>query len=361
MKRIIVSVTNDLNTDQRVAKVCNTLRTNGYEIILVGRKLKDSKPITRPYRTKRFSLLFNNGFLFYANYNIRLFIFLLFAKKDILLANDLDTLLTNYLASKIQNKKLIYDSHELFPEIPELTNRSTVKKVWSWLEKMLLPKLKNSYTVCKSIADYYQEKYQTNFKVIKNLPLKKEVALGEFPFKIDDKKVILYQGAINVGRGLELMINTMPMLKNYILVIIGSGDILNDLKKLVIDKNLQHQVHFLGRILPEELQKLTPLATLGISLEEDLGLNYKFALPNKIFDYIQAEVPILVSNLPEMKQVVNHYKVGEILEKRTPKNLADLIKYISTNNYTNQLKKAKQELIWQQQEQELIAIFENCK
>lgn len=361
MNRIIVSVTNDLNTDQRVEKVCNTLHTYGYEIILVGRKIKDSKPITRHYKTKRFSLFFNKGFLFYANYNLRLFIFLLFTKKDILLANDLDTLLPNYLVSKIQNKKLVYDSHELFPEIPELTKRPFVKKVWSWLEKILLPKLKNSYTVCKSIADYYQEEYQTDFKVIKNLPLKKEVFSCEFPFKIDDEKVILYQGAVNIGRGLELIINTMPFLKGYILVIIGSGDILDDLKKLVFDKNLQYQVKFLGRILPKDLAKLTPLAAIGISIEEDLGLNYRFALPNKIFDYIQAEIPILVSDLPEMKKVVNDFKVGEILEKRNPKKLADLIKQMTLKNYTNQLKKAKEVLIWEQQEQELITIFKKCK
>ena len=99
-KKIIVSVTNDLSMDQRVEKVCATLFKNGFEVTLVGRKFKNSYSLNREYKTKRFSLLFNNGFLFYAEFNIRLFFYLLFSKKDILLANDLDTLLPNYLTSK---------------------------------------------------------------------------------------------------------------------------------------------------------------------------------------------------------------------------------------------------------------------
>ena len=106
MKRIIVSVTNDLVTDQRVDKTCDVLTEIGFEVILVGRKLKNSLPIHRKYSTKRFRLVFNKGILFYAEYNTRLFLFLLFSRKSFLFSNDLDTLLPNYLISKIQKKKL---------------------------------------------------------------------------------------------------------------------------------------------------------------------------------------------------------------------------------------------------------------
>ena len=361
LKRIIVSVTNDITTDQRVAKVCNTLHNNDFDILLIGRQLKNSKSINRPYKTKRIKLFFNKGFLFYAEYNIRLFFILLFLKKDLLLANDLDTLLPNYIISRLQSKKLVYDSHELFPEIPELVNKPFTKKVWSSLEQFILPKLKNCYTVCDSIAAYYKEKYNTSFSVIKNVPVAKEIIKGSFNFSYDDKKIILYQGAVNVGRGLELMIETMIHLENFLFVIIGSGDILQDLQKLISDKNLTDKVIFLGRINPDELQKLTPLATLGISLEEDLGLNYRYALPNKIFDYIQAEIPILVSDLPEMKQVVLDYKVGEIATERTPEKLALQIKKMISKEYRNQLKIAKKEFVWEKEEQKLLQIFKNVK
>ena len=361
MKRVIVSVTNDISTDQRVAKVCKTLIQNNFEVLLIGRKLKSSIALKRAYKTKRFNLLFNTGFLFYAEYNFRLFCYLLFTKKDILLANDLDTLLPNYLISKLQNKKIVFDSHELFPEIPELVHRPKVKKVWLTLEKHILPKLKNNYTVCNSIAEFYKNKYQSNFTTIKNLPSKKEVKKGAFSFDTKGEKIILYQGALNVGRGIELMIETMEFLENHLLVLIGDGDIHQTLKDKVIAEALGNKVFFLGKISPKKLHKLTPLADLGLSLEEDLGLNYRFALPNKIFDYIQGEVPILVSNLPEMSEVISAYQVGEIVKNRTPEKLAKQIKEVLEKEYTKELKLAKTALIWEQQEEKLIAIFNNLK
>ncbi|MDC1465224.1 glycosyltransferase [Polaribacter sp.] len=361
MKRVIVSVTNDISTDQRVAKVCATLMQNNFKVLLIGRKLKSSIPLKRAYKTKRFNLLFNTGFLFYAEYNLRLFCYLLFTKKDLLLANDLDTLLPNYLISMLQNTKIIFDSHELFSEIPELVHRPKVKKVWLALEKYILPKLKNNYTVCTSIAEFYKNKYQTNFETIKNLPTKKGIEKGVFSFDTADKKIILYQGALNIGRGIELMIETMHFLENHLLVLIGSGDINKTLKDKVSNENLKDKVFFLGKINPEALHKLTPLADLGLSLEEDLGLNYRFALPNKIFDYIQAEVPILISNLPEMSQIISAYKVGETVKNRTPEKLAKQIKEILEKNYTKELKLAKIALIWEQQEEKLLAIFNNLK
>jgi len=361
LNKIIVSVSNDLHTDQRVAKVCDSLYKNGYEIVLIGRELKNSKNIDRKYKTKRFKLLFNKGFLFYFEFNLRLFLYLIFTKKNILLANDLDTLLPNFLISKIQGKKLIFDSHELFSEIPELVHKPKIKSFWIHLENWMLPKLKNSYTVCNSIANYYKKKYNVNFTTIKNLPFKKEVKKGTFNFDTKDKKIILYQGAINIGRGLELMIDSMEFLDNHILVIIGFGDIYKDLQQKVSLEKRDKKVVFLGKMAPKKLQLLTPLADIGVSVEEDLGLNYRFALPNKIFDYIQAEVPILVSDLPEMRQVITDYKVGEIISKRKPELVAKQIKNILEKDFSEKLKIAKQELIWEKQENKLVEIFNTLK
>ena len=362
LKKIIVSVTNDLTTDQRVDKVCNTLHNGGYEVLLIGKRLKNSKPIHRNYATKRIKLFFQNGVFFYAEFNLRLFFFLLFSKKTILLANDLDTLVPNYLIGKLQRKKLVFDSHELFSEIPELVHRPFVKKIWTLLENWMLPNLKNAYTVCDSIAHYYAKKYKTKFSVIRNLPIhRNSLNKSEFLFDTSEKKVILYQGAINIGRGLELMIETISFLPNCILVIVGSGDISKELETLVSKKKLKNQVKLLGAVSPQKLHTITPLANLGISIEEDLGLNYRFALPNKIFDYIQAEVPILVSDLPEMKKIITEFKVGEIVTNRTPKTLGEQIERLLEKNFSIALKAAKNDLIWEHQEQDLLAIFENLK
>ncbi len=359
-KKIIVSVTNDLVADNRVHKVCTSLTNMGFDILLVGRKLSKSLPLNnRDYQTKRFNLIFKNGALFYAEYNFRLFLFLLFAKFNVLLANDLDSLTANFLASKIKNKPLVYDSHEYFTEVPELINRPKTQRIWEWLERKMVPKIKNAYTVCNSIANIYEEKYGTPFKVVRNIPnaIKSPITKDE-----NSTKIILYQGAINIGRGLEQAILSMKFIDNAKLIIAGDGDIKSQLEKLVEKEDLQNRVEFTGRLPIDELTELTPQADLGLSIEEDLGLNYRFALPNKLFDYINAQVPVLVTNLPEMAAIVNKYKIGEITSTLEPEELAEKIKEALFNIekreiWQENLKVAAKELTWEKEEKKLEEVF----
>ena len=203
-------------TDQRVYKVCHTLQEMDYDVLLIGRKNRSQHSLNRDYQTKRMRMLFHTGFLFYAELNIRLFFALLFAKKDVLFSNDLDTLIPNYLVSKIQGKELIFDSHELFSEIPELENRKFVKSFWLRIEQWILPKLKKVITVSESIKKHYEGLYGIKVTVVRNLPEEKQVKPKKFAFSTKGKKILLYQGSVNVGRGLELMIQTVQLLEEYI-------------------------------------------------------------------------------------------------------------------------------------------------
>lgn len=360
MKKIIVTVTNDLTTDQRVHRVCTTLCNLNYEVLLVGRKLKNSLPINRTYQTKRFICTFNKGFLFYAEFNIRLFFWLIFKKKNILIANDADTLLPNFLIHKIFKIPLVFDSHELFSEVPELVNRPFIKSIWKTIESVLIPKINFKYTVSDSIALHYKNIYNTSFEVIRNFPAKKSHQITtKNPFKLNENAII-YQGAINKGRGLELMIETMEYLDNFYLYLIGDGDITKILKQLVIKLNLTQKVYFLGKITPDELSAITSQALLGISFEEDLGLNYRYALPNKLFDYLHAEIPVLVSNLPEMSAIVNQYQIGEVLTHRNPQVIANTIHWMAQNKhlYQKKLEIAANELSWELEAKKLTCLFQ---
>jgi len=363
LKKIVVSVTNDLVSDNRAHKICTSLTKRGFEVTLKGRKLKKSLPLNnRKYRTIRMVLLFNKGPLFYAEYNFRLFLFLLFTKVDILFSVDLDTLTANYLASGIKKKLLVYDSHEYFTEVPELVNRPRVKRIWEYLENKMVPNLKYAFTVCNSIAEIYEKKYDVKFQVVRNVPFKKNIPEPKKKIK-SGERIILYQGAVNIGRGLPQAIKAMHFVEGAKLIIAGDGDIKSELELLVQNENLMHKVEFKGPLPFEELEKLTPSADLGLSIEEDLGLNYRFALPNKLFDYIQAKVPVLVTNLPEMKAIIKEYQVGEITDTLVPEHLAEKITEALTNTEKRQtwkknLEIAATELAWENEEEKLLQVFQ---
>ena len=370
MKRIIVSVTNDLTTDQRVDKVCNTLSKMGFKVLLIGRKFKNSEKLNRNYNTFRFKLLFNKGFLFYAEYNLRLFFKLFFIKKEILLSNDLDTLLPNYLISKIFKTKLVYDSHELFTEVPELINRPFVQNFWLTIEKNILPNIKNCYTVNSEIAKIYSTKYNIPVKVIRNLAPKyhKKVHLEPFAEKIKGtKKMLILQGAgINVDRGAEEAVEAMQHLENCVLYIIGSGDVIGILKNKIKTLNLEEKVFILPKMPYLELMKYTQIADLGLSLDKNTNLNYEFSLPNKIFDYIQAGTPLLVSNRKIIKEIVECNNIGKVIETHNPKEIATCISSIFKNE--EQYNKWCQNLIktadiynWENESEHLKNIYNNLK
>ncbi len=364
LKKVFISVTNDLVSDQRVHKLASSLQNASFEITLIGRRLKNSKKLSsRPYKTKRMRLLFNTGPLFYFEYNFRLFFFLIFSNTDILLSNDLDTLPANYLVSLLKKNKLVYDSHEYFTEVPELIGRKTKKYIWELIERNILPRLKFSYTVCESIADIYNKKYNIDMKVVRNIPKCKEkkTILED---KERKKNIILYQGAVNIGRGIEHLIRAMHYINNAEFWIIGDGDELEKLKKMVDDEELKGKVIFFGKIPFEQLSEYTRQAKVGISLEENIGLNYYYALPNKLFDYIHAGIPVLGSDLPEISAIINKYDIGLISNSHDKEHLAGLIKKMITNeelrkNWKPNLEIASQELCWENEEKVLLSLFEN--
>jgi glycosyltransferase involved in cell wall biosynthesis len=362
-KHVTVSVINDLSSDNRVKKTCNELVAMGFKVTLVGRELPSSSPIKNwNFETKRMKLLFKKGVLFYTFFNTRLFFYLLFKKSDVLYANDLDTLLPNYLVSKLKGSKLIYDSHEIFCEVPELQQTPFKKKIWERLERSIVPKLKYCITVNQSIANYFKEKYGTEFKVVRNIPaeangqpIKERSELGVKP----GAKMIVLQGAgINIQRGAEELVLAMNFVEGAQLFIIGGGDVWSKLEQLVKENKLEDKVKLIKKIPKEELVNYTFNADLGISIDKNTNLNYSYSLPNKVFDYIQAEVPILASKLVEIEALISKYNIGAFIVDHEPKHIAERIGWMlhSTDYelWKRNLKQAKKELTWEEEKKVLI-------
>jgi glycosyltransferase involved in cell wall biosynthesis len=383
-KKIIISVTSDLVTDQRVHKVAMSLHKAGFEVLLFGREKKESAEIEpREYKVKRTRLLFEKGFLFYANYNLRLFFFLLFNKSDILLSNDLDTLFPNYLISRLFRRKLIYDTHEYFTGVPELLERPMIQNIWKKLEKYILPKLAVIYTVNGSIANLYKSEYWVNMHVVRNLPLADALLIKEpkgdiIPanrfemaaifnplyqsLKLEKRPIIIYQGAVNKDRGLEEMIDAMPIINDACLLIIGGGDVFKSLKLKVQSLKLEDRVIMTGPLSFQYLPYFTRLARIGISIEKPTNINYKLASPNKVVDYIHAEVPVLASRLIEVEKIISYYKTGTYIESHSTEHIAEKVNEMLKNpvhlaEWKHNCIRAANELTWQHEEKVLLPLF----
>jgi len=359
--QLYLSVTNDVIADQRVHRIATTLASEGYSVHVVGRYVGKNHDFShRPYHVHLLKIPIKKGILFYACYNLWLFVFLLIHRTHILIANDLDTIIPNFLVAKIKRIPILFDSHEYFPEVPEVVNRKWVKAVWLTIEKIFVPKIKYCYTVCNSIAEIYHSKYGVTFEVVRNLPFRK-TRIDQSPLNSTHKNII-YQGALNLGRGIEKVIDTMAFLPQANFYIIGSGDIENELKQQAQKSPAYHRIHFLGRMPLEQLHAYTCGCQLGISLEEPLGLNYYYALPNKLFDYIQAQIPVLVSDFPEMRRIVNDYQVGVTTNESNPEKLAQLMSEILDNEekqsfWKKNLEKAAEELCWENEKHKIINLI----
>ncbi len=360
-KKVITSAFSNLYTDQRIEKVCKTLCENGYEVELIGNDWGGAETMERPYPFSRIELRSKSLKTAYFEFNWKLY-HQLKNKADqntILHANDVDALLPNYLIAKKLNIPLVFDSHEIFSEMPAIQGKMS-QKLWRYLEKSIIPKIEFMITASESYAKWFQRKYKINPVVVQNAPVRRDF-LMEVPE--NKPKIILYQGVINPFRGIDKAILAMHHLNNAVLKIVGDGPRKKEYEDLVIRENLQGKVQFLGKIKPEDLRKITITADVGISIEENGGDSYLYSLPNKILDYIQSRVPLVMADLPEMQNIRRQFEIGEIIKDHRPKNIAAAIESVLSKgrkNYMDELEKAANVFCWENEEVKLLKVFQKA-
>lgn len=458
-KKIIFTVTNDLTYDQRMQKICRSMCVAGYAVQLVGRELSTSKPLTpEPFEQTRLSCFFNKGKLFYIEYNIRLFIFLLFTKYDALCAIDLDTIVPVYHAGKLKGAKLAYDAHEYFTEVPEVIRRPKVQQVWQWVERNYVPKFDVIYTVSPTLAKLFEQHYGKPVEVVMNVPPLRDggqmtddrgktslklIAPKEFSilrlflgfavpilllifsiivflgnsaidiqlhdtyFVVEKRTIfwllsflaflaivfykllvrkkanaptekkqgassvirhpspipyLLYQGALNEGRGLEHLIQAMQHIDAKLLLA-GEGDLSSELRALVKQLKLEDKVQFLGYVKPADLRAITAQAYIGINLLENKGLSYYYSLSNKFFDYIHAHVPQVCIGFPEYEALNDKYQVALLTQNCSVEEIKGAILRLLSDKelycrYQKNCEVCSRQLNWQQEEKKLWALYE---
>lgn len=359
MKRIFFTVTNDLTYDQRMIRICNSLASGGYQVVLVGRKLKTSAPLAKQsFDQERLSCFFEKGKAFYIEFNIRLFFFLLFNKINCICAIDLDTILPCYAISVLKKIPRVYDAHELFCEMKEIVTRPRIYRAWKKIERFAVPKFRYGYTVNQPIADEFSKMYGLSYIVIRNFPLLQ-------PLIIPEKKemYILYQGAVNEGRSFETLIPAMSNVDGR-LMICGDGNFMEKAKQLVKENKLTNKIFFKGQIPPRELKELTRNAWIGITIFENKGLSNYLSLANRFSDYIHAGIPQVCVAYPVYSELNNQYRVAVLLKGLEAEKISGALNSLLSDEtlyktLQGNCLKAREAWNWQKEEKELLSFYKN--
>lgn len=353
---IYAIVTNDLHHDQRMHRICSSMQDAGYDVTLVGRKKKKSPDIlTMPFDQHRLACYFQNGWLFYLEYNLRVLRMLLSIRPAIIYSVDADTLLATGIYKRWSDCKMIFDSHEWYIESPEIHDRKLIKYVWNTVENIFIPNADICFTINESIAKKYEARYQKQFTVLYNVgkltPQKVQGIADKNPY-------ILYQGVLNKGRGLESLLMAMEDIHDVQLMICGEGDISTSLRNIAHQSHAKDRIKFLGWQSEDQLMALTRDATLGINLLDAMSKSYYYSLANKFFDYMHAGVPSVNMDFPEYRNIISKYEVGFLIQdlkkdtivKAINQALADQPRLI---NMKNNCISASQMYQWQKEESKL--------
>lgn len=357
-RHIIFTVTNDLNYDQRMIRICTSLCNAGYKVTLIGFRRNKSKPLAqRPYRQIRLPILAEQGKWLYGGYWVMLFFYLLFKRFNAICAIDLDTIMPVYMVSIIRYKRRIYDAHELFTELKEVVTKPREKRIWDWIEQTTIPNFPYNYTVGVNCAKYFEEKYNKEFAVVRNATILK-------PFSIPEKKerYILYQGWVNEGRCFEELIPAMKNV-NAKLIICGEGNFFREAQEIAKSHNLEDKVIFKGFVPPEELKKYTENAYIGITLFHAISKSNEYSLANRFFDYMHHGVPQLCMNFPEYRSINSEYEIASLIHD--PASINDiseaLNKLLTDDVYYKRLQsnclQAREKYCWQNEEKTLLSLY----
>ena len=338
-------------------RICTSLDNEGYDITLIGREKRSSLPLeSKAFKQKRLYCFFEKGKLFYIEYNLRLFIFLLFTKADGICAIDLDTIIPCLWVSSLKRIPRIYDAHELFCEMKEISSRPKIYKIWKSIEKYAVPKFKHSYTVNHVIAEEFKKLYKVDVEVIRSIALMDENKSAQ-----PKEKFILYQGAVNEGRSFETLIPAMKFIDTK-LIICGDGNFMQQAKALSRIHQVEDKVIFKGMLSPNSLQEITSQSYIGLTLFEQGAKSNYYSLANRFFDYIHAGTPQICVDYPLYQELNKKYDIAVLIDDLEPDSIALVVNRLLDDESVwksmhENCKTAAKELCWQNEEKILIAFY----
>ena len=353
-KHIIICSTSFYETDRRIIRISESLVKDGFSVSWISRIHKQSSPQIHGVSHIIIHTLFKRGPLFYLEYNWRIWSKLRKHRDSIVCAVDLDTIPGVYLGGNSRKNILAHDAHEIYYEVPELTNRKFKKRIWKTVANFFLPKIRYNYTVNTSLSQHYASNYGTKYEVIRNITPKPDLELKPKEFN----KVIAYLGVLNKGRGVEIAIDAMKERSDYTLLLLGEGDYSNELRK---QAEGMANVKFKGLVPPSQIFQMLAKADIGLNILSADSLNYKLSLANKFFDYLYASLPSINMAYPEYNQILTNHPIGIMIESYTTEALIEGLDKISNPTFYSELKanckRYRENYSWKNEEEKLLTLY----
>ena len=368
--RICHITINPIDYERRILNQAQSAIEVGYQVDIISLRLPGNEggnTQLRPYVWPLETPFYKGGVLKFLHFNWKVFLFLIKKPLEIIHCHDLWVLPAAVILSLFKHCNLIYDAHEFYGGL-EVFNRNKIrKKIWMAFEYLAIPRVDVLITVSEPLADLYQKKYPNlkSVRVIRNLPKTEfsDEGLKTSGFPVTKDAVILFQGHFRPGRGLLNLFKAFSEIEDAHLVMIGGGELEEDLKEVVEKKNLAKRVTFMGYLPTDDLIRTTAQADLGIALFEPTSINYAYALPNKFFEYIMAGIPVLASNIKTFEDYIGTYQVGLTVDpsdiSAISRKLVDMLSDgEKMRQWRSNARKASKELNWELEAKKLIQIYE---
>ena len=423
-KKIGMFVWNHFTNDARVLRECTALAEKGYDVRLIAihdpknkglkkNENRDGFNIVRVSRYPKYILLINKiisvvkknkiliiplitamSLVFYLNKMIGLAIFilmLLFSMKsvraflikahifssmviegvkfnaDVYHSNDLNTLPQGIICSKIFKRRyLVYDSHEV------QSSRTGYGKSAYYIEKFLIKFIDKMIMTNRTRAEYVKELYNIELpEIVHNYPFYTKDDSIENKYDLysmlnipTDKPILLYQGGIQVGRGLDKIVEAIDKFNDGITVFIGDGKIKPQIMKMVEDRNLSEKVRFLNKVPVDELKYYTANAYLGFQVLNNVCFNHYSASSNKLFEYMMSKVPVITCNFPEIKRVVQEEQIGLVVDSHNPDEIANAVNTLLEDKELHSMcsencTKAREKYNWNNEKEKFVKIYDD--
>jgi glycosyltransferase involved in cell wall biosynthesis len=376
----------EVKDDPRIAKEILTLQGMEHAVDLLCVRYDDSSEEASYYGATKHPIFVGNkrkGKFRFLRFYLRAPFVAIRLRADVYHAQDLYTLPVAWIAARWCSVRFIYDAHEYFPGTPSLVDRPLERGIWRVVERLFIRRADRVITVCDGIADRLREDYGIERPVVlRNLPMATSLPMDERPTLEcgdftrrrssllretstipDDRWIVLYQGALMKGRGLFTILDVFQRFLNdrYHFAILGDGPLRSDLRTRIDLLGIGDRVTLFGQIPMERLPAYTASADIGLCLIENAGFSYFYSLPNKLFEYLAAGLPVVASDFPEIGRIVRREDVGLLVDPGDPDAIAEAIMKLSDDglrrHFALNARQAARRYTWEREAESLIHLY----